>query len=459
MSNIRYALLMIFLLAPLTVRAADVDQLQAELDAMRHRIDQQDQVIASQNEQLQTLRGEAGDSWLNQRRQEQVRELVHEVLADADTRASLMDDGMTAGWNNGFFLASADGSFYLRVMGMVQARHTWSLQDNSADVAPSDVGDPDDPNDDRTDDSRAGFGLTRTRYGFKGHVVDPSWQFLLWAGYNCEGEAVVLDAYVTKQINDNWSLTVGQFKLPYLYEYLVSETRLQLIERSLIAGRFCGTYTQGVMLTYENDMFRLRLSANDGASTINTIWHERTTEYAFTGRAEAKIAGDWKDYTDWEGWPGQNMLLIVGAAIHHEIDEYGTVDDEVENTRWTVDASLEGSGFNLFVALVGNHFSGATDLDQIGVVIQGGFFVTDKLELIARYEWSDPDLADEDNLSVATVGFSWFFNRHQVRWTSDIGYAFNAVGDTYDSRALGWRLDSAGEDGQVVMRNQIQLLF
>jgi hypothetical protein len=41
------------------------------------------------------LRAENGDSWLNQRRAEEVKSLVHEVLADADTRASLAGEGMT----------------------------------------------------------------------------------------------------------------------------------------------------------------------------------------------------------------------------------------------------------------------------------------------------------------------------------------------------------------------------
>ena len=42
------------------------------------------------------------------------------------TRASLQDSGMTAGWNDGFFLASPDGRFRMEVGGLVQFRYQLS---------------------------------------------------------------------------------------------------------------------------------------------------------------------------------------------------------------------------------------------------------------------------------------------------------------------------------------------
>jgi uncharacterized coiled-coil protein SlyX len=423
---------------------AEPIDVETELAELRAKLARQDEVIASMQDRL-------GDNWLNSGRAEQVKQLVREVLADAETRASLMDSSITAGHDgSSFIITDEQSNFLLKVKGMVQVRHTYNHQDNSGVTLGTDAS---------PDDSRGGFGITRTRFGFLGHVVDPTWKYVIWAGYDCSGNSVVLDANITKVLGDGWSVTGGQFKLPFQYEYLVSETRLQFIERSLVAGEFCGTYTQGVMVTYQNDWFRGRGSFNDGASTINTIWHTRTSEYAATARGELKLFGDWKDYADWEGWLEQEPLFVVGAALHWQEDEWGTADaGEVMDTRWTIDASYERSGFNVFVAVVGQHVGGDAG-DRIAAMGQGGLFVTPDLELICRYEWAEPDVAGEEDLNILSVGANYFFAGHQLKLSADVGYAFNAVGASYASNPLGYRLDAPDSDGQLVVRSQIQLLF
>ena len=52
-----------------------------------------------------------GDNWMTEERAEEVRSLVRDVLADADTRASLLQSGMTAGYDDGFMIGSTDGNF------------------------------------------------------------------------------------------------------------------------------------------------------------------------------------------------------------------------------------------------------------------------------------------------------------------------------------------------------------
>ena len=80
--------------------------------------------IAALKSRIAQLEGEQGQTWLNERRAEEVKSLVKEVLADADTRASLLAEGATAGHDGGhFWVGSADGSFLLRVSGIIQIRH------------------------------------------------------------------------------------------------------------------------------------------------------------------------------------------------------------------------------------------------------------------------------------------------------------------------------------------------
>jgi hypothetical protein len=430
--------------------ASELVQLKTQLSQQGALLEQQDRRLKGQEAELAQLRQAQNESWLNERRAEEVKTLIREVLADSDTRASLAEGAILAGHDGrGFFITDADNNFLLTIKGMLQVRYTHSEQEDAPPLAGEASG----------DDSRGGFGITRSRFGFMGHVIDPSLRYIFWAGYDCNGNAVILDAAMTKDLGAGWSVTGGQFKLPFQYEYMVSETRLQFIDRTLIAGEFCGTYTQGVVLTYQNDYLRAIGSFNDGASRINTIWHTRDTDFAITGRVEFKLMGDWKDYIDWQGWPEQNPLLIVAGAVHYQDGEHGTIDTEVEDFRWTLDASLELSGFNIFGAVVGQHLSNGVEADLISAMVQGGIFITPKAELIGRYEWADSDVPGEDPLNLLTVGVNYYFAGHALKLSTDVGYAFDSIGATFASNPLGWRLDAPGHDGQWVFRSQMQLLF
>jgi len=422
-----------------------LDQLETLVRQQQQQLQQQQQQLRQQSAELAEMRREEDSQWLNERRRAEIKALVGEVLEDAEQRASLLEGGLYAGWDNGFFLASADGNNKLILKGLLQTRYTINIQDETGDPS--------------TDDTSGGFGITRSRFGFAGHVIDPTWQFLLWTGFDCEGDAVVLDAYVKKDLGNGFALTMGQFKIPYLYEYLVSETRLQFIERSLVAGEFCGTYTQGIMLSYSSEQFRAYASFNDGLSTLNTRWDADGTDYAGTGRVEVKLAGDWKQYSDWESFRDEDFMAVIAGAIHYQEGEHGTITDELEILRWTVDGSVEFGGANLFAALVGNHTENGGDIDQIAVVLQGGYFLTDNWEAIARYEWAHTDVSGQDDLSVVSAGIVYFFAKQRLKWQADIGYSFNGIGSVWVSDPLGYRLDAGNSDGQIVIRTQLHLLF
>ncbi len=125
------------------------------------------------------------------------------------------------------------------------------------------------------------------------------------------------------------------------------------------------------------------------------------------------------------------------------------------------DASLEFGGTSLFAAVVGTHFndsSAGMPTNQYGVVVQGGVFIGTRTEFVARYEWGDAD-DGTDVLNVLSVGFNHYFSGHQLKYAVDAGYAFNAVGQFWANAGRGWRADTPGSDGQIVVRSQFQLLF
>lgn len=406
------------------------------------------------------LRSGQDEPWLTTRCAAEIRGLVQDVLADADTRSSLLQDGMTAGWDKGFFLGSADGNFLLKVQGQLQARFVYNTQENSPD-----------------DDQRWGFENRRTKLTFSGHIVDRSWDYRIQSAANRDGGDFDLDdAFIAKHFGD-WTLRVGQFKPPFMREESVSSSRQMAVERSLVNEEFNQGRSQGVELAYRGDQFGAAVMLNEGFDRDNTPALAQDTEFAITARAEALIAGSWDQFKDFASWPDEGTAVLIGAALHYERDEFGTGDglfvdadadglddtpndDELETLAFTADLSLEFGSANAFAAIVYRNLNrDSTNVDQLGLVVQGGVFLTDDLEIFARYEWADADSAGLDDLSVITFGVNRFWAKHALKWTTDIGIGLNEIAEPFSASGAGWRTDASGEDGQIVVRSQMQLLF
>jgi hypothetical protein len=67
----------------------EMDRLRTDNSKMRNEIDD--------------LRASTQDDWLTEQRAAEIRGIVQDVLADADTRASLLNDGLMAGWSENYF--------------------------------------------------------------------------------------------------------------------------------------------------------------------------------------------------------------------------------------------------------------------------------------------------------------------------------------------------------------------
>src|SRR5262245_21772649 len=61
------------------------------LDAMQREIERLRQDNQHMKGEIDELRSQTGDNWLTEKRADEIRGLVQDVLADADSRASLLD--------------------------------------------------------------------------------------------------------------------------------------------------------------------------------------------------------------------------------------------------------------------------------------------------------------------------------------------------------------------------------
>lgn len=408
------------------------------LEVIEAQIAEQQRELRAQQAELEELKAAA------EAMRDQQAELAEiQSIADDVREAAAKHTAIHAGYSsaNGFYIGSDDGMFKLRIAGLIMGRHVLNLRDT-----------------DTQDSAVGGFELARTRFGFIGHIHDPSWKFVIWTGHNDSGGALLLDANIKKVFDNGWSITAGQFKLPLWREWLVSEKTLPLAERSLL-NTLSGSYTQGVLLTYTGEKLRLNASLGDGAGNLNVPWQVEDTEFGVAVRAEYLIDGCWSQFKSYECWDNDQTGIMLGGALAYDLDEQGTANPNVNTFRWTSDLSWECSGYNVSAAVIGVHDRGDAKRDRIGVLLQAGAFVTDDVEVVGRYEWLDVDLAGNPDVSIATVGVNYFIHGHALRLSTEVSYAFNEIGAGVANAFAGYLADDAGEDGQVVVRTQVQLAF
>jgi phosphate-selective porin OprO and OprP len=477
-------------LTGVTLGDGNTADVSAQVEAMRQQLNDANAQMQTMKAELSQLKAGADQNWLNERRAEEVKTLVREVLNDADTRASLMATGMTAGYNKNFFLASEDGTFLLKVGGRVQVRYIANFRDEE------DAGTLDDENE-------TGFQIRRVKPFFSGYIGSPKFEYhVVLAADRNSTTAGLEEATIAYALMDDLQIKGGRFKAPFLHEELVSSGKQLAVERSLFNEVFTTGFTEGVALNYTREMWRVSGMFNDGqnAGEISTgrqpsvtpavggnDFQNDLTDFALTGRFDLKLAGDWKQWEEFAAWSGEEMAIFLGAAVHYERGETGsnTGNTTFNNNflQWTVDGQFKMSGFNVYAAIAGRHDlereganatagTGSGDatenFDDYGAVVQLGYMVIpDKLEPFARYEWisTDDDRAAglDDSINIVTVGANYYFIKHNSKFTFDLVWALNPLTAanivSTSTSGLGLLNDVGDSEDQIAVRAQFQLQF
>ena len=468
-----------------------IEQLESKISTMEMRHDAE----------IAALRNENGDKWLTQQRAQEIRELVNDVLADSETRSSLQGTPLTAGWHHGFFIGSADGNFRLEVSGEIQARMALNNQPSANRVPPND-----------SPSSEYGFEMRRVKLGFDGNILDPSWTYKIRMGFNQNSPItqtseisqntvntfVLEQAYIRKDFGNGFSITSGQWKSNFNYEESVSSTDQQFVERTLINQYFNTKWIQGVQLEYQTANVRANINYNDGGGNRNvgvaSLSNDpgMNVEWATAGRVELKLAGEWKQFREVMSFRGSDDGIQIATAYNWQRggSNNGLNGDFVGNSEgvnlsYTADFNARFSGASFFAAFLGNTFysrpDGAAPVNSYGAVVQGGYFLSEDVELAARWEWlnvsggttdinsgSDPGRASAINaqhFSIYTVGANYYISKNEIKLNGDVGYVVGGIlfqNGLYNQLISGadYRADqTSGSTGQVVLRIQLQLVF
>lgn len=400
---------------------------------------------------------------------DEVRAVVAEMLADVDARSSLLAGG-SAGHDGNFFMASDDGAFRLNVTGFLQYRYYANFRDEDNTVG-SNPG----------DEFESGFQMRRMKLGFNGKI-HKDWSYTILGNFSrSNGSFGLQDAFFDYAINSNWKVRAGQAKVPLLREELIPDQRQLAVERSLVNSAFSQDRSQLVQLSYEADPINFRVAFSDGINSDNTDFDAGENsafiiageaDWAATARFEYLLSGNTKQFADFTGEVDGPFGALLGAAIHYQQspNTNDAADVDRNTLQYTVDLSLEGSGWNVYGAFIGRNDdfragAGDTEFDDFGVVVQGGLRVHPKWEPFIRYEafFFDSDRGfEDDNHNFLTVGVNHFIAGHAIKVSGDVVVPFEETADLVSSGILpdtGMGLLGSSEDGEVVVRLQFQLLF
>jgi hypothetical protein len=156
------------------------------------------------------------------------------------------------------------------------------------------------------------------------------------------------------------------------------------------------------------------------------------------------MGADWErfnDYTSWRSAP--DNALLIGAAFEWQTGGNTGFTTDVDTWLYTLDAAWEGQGWNVAAAGYGAHIepAGGTKLDNYGVMVQGGIFVADQVELFGRYDaiFIDKDAGvSPTSLHFITAGVNYYISpeSHACKLTGQFGYAFNDTSPLFGSGGL-----------------------
>lgn len=454
--------------------------LQARLEAAEARIAE--------------LSAQQDADWMTEQRSEQIRGLVQDVLSDADTRASLQGDGSTSGYNDGFYMQSADGKWSMKINGLFQERFNVGSGRNSAAGTHQGAGEGDLGTNYTT---VFGFETTRAALNFSGTLAGDIFYNarLNWSPYNSGTPSGVNGrngsgisdsplewAYGGFSLNDNMKVQMGRQKYDVQRSFMVNAEHQMTIERAGTTYYWMtSNITNGVKLTYDNNnlrgnvMFSNGAGAGDNANNAGAATASYTNNnhgWAVSGRAEMLFQGDWSQFDNIGSKRGEAMGVMGGfGAAYVKNSQRDAAGDVSNNWLITADVSIHNDGWSLAASGTygqNRNSNAQNNENSFGFQVLGGYWLNDTDQAYAQWQWLYPGTGAGAVSSRANI-LSLGLNHHMggnVKLSIDWNWAFSdsttaaAQGNTGGYGYTGWWTSTVATSGsQWLLRTQLQVAF
>ncbi len=367
------------------------------------------------------LKAESNGSWISNQRAADYRSLVQDVLADADTRASL--DGHAHG---------------IEISGQVQVRFTDNGDFEEGGVA--------------GDDTNGNFSNPRTRLSFSGDSA--GWGYKVGVDLSDDGNYDLRDAHLIMDLGNGMTAKAGQYKAGLLRSERIGSKYTLAADQGVTNQTFNAGFVQGVEVSSAMDNFAWAAGYSTGsddqvngpASTDVDGWHVKGAYL---------VSGSWGQFDRMYSMPGSDEgLMIEGSYSENEDDDSG-----LENEMMTMAAAYHADGWHAsvqFVDLESTTGAGVTT-ESDGLTFEAGAFVNDEWQAFGRMDEGEIGGTDYGTF---TVGANYFVGGgDSAKITVD--YSWTTEDNIDDSGATlgGTGFGTSTETDQSVWRVQAQLLF
>jgi phosphate-selective porin len=307
------------------------------------------------------------------------------------------------------------------------------------------------------------LGIRRARLKVGGHAYRP------WMKYYLEYELFssnLLDFRIMFEKLPWLKFKLGQWKVQYNRERIISSGKQQTVERSILTRPFTIDRQQGVSV-YGN-------IAGRGAANFN-YW---ISVFMGTGRGSTTNDDDHMMYMMRLQWnPMGRVLKFSGSDLedHQKLNmllAIAGVTNQSPYTRFSQSGGGQLEGFeegepgqyrvNQLMQETAGKYRGfswqqefhykqimdnknMTTTEMVGNLIQAGYFagnlfsfIPKKIEIYARYAFYFPNLNDKDDHDdEVSLGINWFLSGHRLKLTAETSYLSTGI----DSEKLysGWR--------------------
>lgn len=330
-----------------------------------------------------------------------------------------------------------------------------------------------DINDDDFSKPKTNFLVRRARLKFGGFAYSPKLQYKIELGlsnrdlsgvseYTSNTPRYILDAVIKWNFYENFTLWVGQTKLPGNVERVISSANLQLVDRSRLNSRFNIDRDIGIQLRHHfklsnNFLIREVFSVSQGEGRNITTGNLGGHQY--TGRLELLPFGKFQNKGDYKGGDlkrEQSPKLMLAATYDFNADavknrsnqgtymKTSTGFYETNISTIFVDAVFKYRGFSFMgefadryadeAIAVENDGKPTGDIVQVGNALnfQAGYLLKNNWEVTGRYTNLNYDAIVGKNLEEQyTFGISKYIVGHNLKVQSDISYT------TEDSNGSG----------------------
>lgn len=301
--------------------------------------------------------------------------------------------------------------------------------------------------------------VRRARLVFQGNAAGPAWTYYVQLSFaNLDNEAdlrlPLRDAYVTWSGGRGLNVRVGQMKVPFSRQRVVSSSALQMVDRSIVVSELNLDRDVGVQ-AFSKDLFGLgRLGyavgvfGGEGRNRLG-----RRAGLLYTARLEAWPLGAFDDFVEGDLQRRTAPRLAIGANVGYNQrtnrprSTTGTPypGGDVDYLHAGADGVFKWRGLSVTSEVMYRRAQTSATNDAVprsgwGAYLQGGYLLTTRTEITARISRldargaTDPTFADANE---AGVGVSRYLYGHDLKFQGD---AFRVTDPARGRRATQLRV-------------------